>query len=88
MATRFTLNQATASKVFDLKEVPLNATGNTITFSIANTSTFDTSKLKIRIYDDADSTNYLNNYYPKWQNFSNCTRHTRAYTLLKIDRRC
>lgn len=63
MATRFTLNQATANKVFDLKEVPLNATGNTITFSIANTSTFDTSKLKIRIYDDADSTNYLNNYF-------------------------
>ena len=40
MSTRFTLNQATPNKVFDLKEVPLNATGNTITFSIANTIQF------------------------------------------------
>jgi len=63
MATRFTLNQATPSKVFDLKEVPLNATGNTITFSIANDSVFNTSKLKIRLYDDEDSTNYANNYF-------------------------
>lgn len=62
MSTRFTLNQATPNKVFDLKEVPLNATGNTITFNIADDSVFDTSKLKIRLYDDADSTNYLNNY--------------------------
>ena len=63
MSTRFTLNQATPNKVFDLKKVPLNATGNTITFSIANDSDFDTSKLKIRLYDDADSTNYANNYF-------------------------
>ena len=63
MTTRFTLNQATASKVFDLKESPLNATGNTITFSIADNSVFDTSKLKIRLYDDADSDNYANNYF-------------------------
>jgi len=62
MSTRFTLNQATPNKVFDLKEVPLNATGNTITFNIADDSVFDTSKLKIRLYDDADRTNYLNNY--------------------------
>lgn len=63
MSTRFTLNQATPNKVFDLKEVPLNATGNTITFNIANNSVFDTSKLKIRLYDDADTTNYANNYF-------------------------
>lgn len=63
MSTRFTLNQATPNKVFDLKEVPLNATGNTIVFSIANNSVFDTSKLKIRLYDDADTTNYANNYF-------------------------
>jgi len=63
MATRFTLNQATPSKVFDLKAVPLNATGNTITFSIADNSTFDTSKLKIKLYDDEDSANYTNNYF-------------------------
>ena len=62
MSTRFTLNQTTPNKVFDLKKVPLNATGNTITFSIADDSVFDTSKLKIRLYDDADSNNYLNNY--------------------------
>lgn len=62
MSTRFTLNQATPNKVFDLKEVPLNATGNTITFHVASDSTFDTSKLKIRLYDDADNNNYLNNY--------------------------
>jgi hypothetical protein len=63
MSTRFTLNQATPNKVFDLKDVPLNATGNTIVFSIANNSVFDTSKLKIRLYDDADSINYANNYF-------------------------
>lgn len=63
MATRFTLNQATPNKVFDLKKVPLNSTGNTIVFSIANNSVFDTSKLKIRLYDDADRTNYANNYF-------------------------
>ncbi len=63
MSTRFTLNQATHSKVFNLKKVPLNATGNTITFSIANNSDFDTSTLKIRLYDDADSNNYANNYF-------------------------
>jgi hypothetical protein len=62
MSTRFTLNQATPNKVFNLKETPLNATGNTITFSIADDSVFDTSKLKIRLYDDADNTNYANNY--------------------------
>lgn len=63
MSTRFTLNQATPSKVFNLKEVPLNSTSNTITFNIANNSIFDTSKLKIRLYDDADSVNYANNYF-------------------------
>lgn len=63
MATRFTLNNATPSKVFDLKKTTLNATGNTITFSIADNSDFDTSKLKIRLYDDADNTNYANNYF-------------------------
>ncbi len=63
MSTRFTLNQAAPSKVFDLKKVPLNATGNTIVFSIANNSVFDTSKLKIRLYDDADSENYGNNFF-------------------------
>ena len=63
MSTRFTLNQATPNKVFNLKKTPLNATGNTITFSIANTSLFTNAKLKIRLYDDADSTNYLNNYF-------------------------
>ncbi len=62
MSTRFTLNQSTPSKVFNLKEVPLNATGNTITFSIADNSAFDTSALKIKLYDDADDSNYINNY--------------------------
>jgi hypothetical protein len=62
MSTRFTLNEATPSKVFNLKEVPLNATGNAITFSIANNSNFDASKLKIMLYDDADAGNYENNY--------------------------
>jgi hypothetical protein len=63
MATRFTLNQATPNKVFDLKKVPLNATGNTITFSVANNSVFDASTLKIRLYDDEDNTNYANNFF-------------------------
>ena len=63
MATRFTLTNALINSVYDLKKVPLNALGNSLVFNVASTSNFDGAILKVQLYDDdADNTNYLNNF--------------------------
>ena len=62
MATRFTLTNAAVSSVYDLKKVPLNALGNSLVFNVASTSNFDGAILKVKLYDDADNTSYLNNF--------------------------